>query len=54
MLDLWHLYMYIAEVQVPIAILGAEIDDYCSPEVLKQFDETLSAKSEVEIIKVHN
>lgn len=35
------------EVQVPIAILGAEVDQYCPPEVLKQFDETLSIKSEV-------
>ncbi|KAL1825616.1 hypothetical protein DCAR_0313791 [Daucus carota subsp. sativus] len=35
------------EVQVPIAILGAEVDQYCPPEVLKQFDEALSAKSEV-------
>ncbi|KAK1354615.1 endo-1,31,4-beta-D-glucanase-like [Heracleum sosnowskyi] len=35
------------EVKVPIAILGAEIDKYCPPEVLKQFGETLSAKPEV-------
>lgn len=54
MLDLRYLYIFIPEVQVPIAILGAEVDQYCPPEVLKQFDEALSAKSEVKIFKAHN
>lgn len=47
--------MYVAptEVQVPIAILGAEVDKYCPPEVLKQFEDILSTKPEVEMIKSH-
>ena len=49
-----YIYIFISEVQVPIAILGAEVDQYCPPEVLKQFDEALSAKSEVNIFKAHN
>ncbi|CAL5397358.1 unnamed protein product [Camellia sinensis] len=35
------------EVQVPIAILGAEVDDYCPIELLKQFEEVLASKTEV-------
>jgi len=36
-----------AGVKVPIAVLGAEIDQMSPPELLKQFEEVLSAKSEV-------
>ncbi|XP_015888243.1 endo-1,3;1,4-beta-D-glucanase-like [Ziziphus jujuba] len=36
----------INEVKVPIAILGAEIDKYTTPEQVKHFGEILSAKSE--------
>ncbi|XP_057495576.1 endo-1,3;1,4-beta-D-glucanase-like [Actinidia eriantha] len=44
----------VKEVQVPIAILGAEIDEYCPPELLKQFEEVLSSKSEVNsFVKVY-
>ncbi|CAN6548088.1 unnamed protein product [Malus baccata var. baccata] len=35
------------EVKVPISILGAEIDQMCPPEVVKQFEEVLTAKPEV-------
>ncbi|GLT47495.1 hypothetical protein SLA2020_211900 [Shorea laevis] len=35
-------------VNVPIAILGAEIDDFSPPELLKQFEEILTAKPEVD------
>ncbi|KAB1214183.1 hypothetical protein CJ030_MR5G027202 [Morella rubra] len=35
-------------VKVPIAILGAEIDKLSPPELLKQFEEVLTAKSEVD------
>ncbi|XP_054806139.1 endo-1,3;1,4-beta-D-glucanase-like isoform X3 [Prosopis cineraria] len=31
-------------VNIPIAILGAEIDQYCPPELVKQFEEVLTAK----------
>nr|POE61658.1 hypothetical protein CFP56_51327 [Quercus suber] len=37
----------ITRVKVPIAILGAEIDRHSPPELLKQFEEVLAAKSEV-------
>lgn len=37
----------LSEVQVPIAILGAEIDQYSPLELLKQFEEILATKSEV-------
>ena len=37
----------ISGVKVPIAILGAELDQFTSPELLKQFEEVLDAKSEV-------
>ncbi|XP_057433186.1 endo-1,3;1,4-beta-D-glucanase-like isoform X2 [Lotus japonicus] len=36
------------EVRVPIAILGAEIDNHFTPEKLKQAEEMLSAKAEIE------
>ncbi|KAK9280785.1 hypothetical protein L1049_003674 [Liquidambar formosana] len=37
----------IKEVKAPIAVLGAEIDKVSPPELLKQFEEVLSTKSEV-------
>ncbi|KAI5349690.1 PREDICTED: endo-1 [Prunus dulcis] len=37
----------IKAVKVPISILGAEIDHMSPPEVVKQFEEVLTAKSEV-------
>ncbi|XP_024024561.1 endo-1,3;1,4-beta-D-glucanase [Morus notabilis] len=38
----------ITGVNVPIAILGAEIDDYSPPALLKQFEAILIAKPEVD------
>ncbi|WP_411024818.1 dienelactone hydrolase family protein, partial [Salmonella sp. s57610] len=38
----------IQEVKVPISILGAEIDKSSPPELLKQFDEALQGKNEVD------
>ncbi|OVA05528.1 Dienelactone hydrolase [Macleaya cordata] len=38
----------IKEIKVPISILGAEIDKMSPPELLKQFEEVLSAKPEVD------
>ncbi|XP_048439443.1 endo-1,3;1,4-beta-D-glucanase-like isoform X2 [Pyrus x bretschneideri] len=38
----------IQEVKVPIAIQGAEIDDYSPPELMKQFEQILAAKPEVD------
>ncbi|KAM1621485.1 hypothetical protein ACFX11_020158 [Malus domestica] len=38
----------IQEVKVPIAIQGAEIDDYSPPELVKQFEQILAAKPEVD------
>ncbi|XP_052155946.1 endo-1,3;1,4-beta-D-glucanase-like isoform X3 [Oryza glaberrima] len=35
------------EVKCPIAILGAEIDHMSPPEVVKQFEQVLSSKSEI-------
>ncbi|XP_031247771.1 endo-1,3;1,4-beta-D-glucanase-like [Pistacia vera] len=35
-------------VEVPIAILGAEIDQFSPPSLVKQFEEILTAKSEVD------
>lgn len=37
----------LSAVKVPISILGAEIDKMSPPEVVKQFEEALTAKSEV-------
>ncbi|CAJ1941228.1 unnamed protein product [Sphenostylis stenocarpa] len=34
-------------VDIPIAILGAEIDEYSPPELVKQFEQVLAAKSGV-------
>ncbi|KAF8038086.1 hypothetical protein BT93_B0825 [Corymbia citriodora subsp. variegata] len=40
-------------VKVPIAVLGAEIDQMSPPELLKQFEEVLAAKSEVDgLVKI--
>ncbi|KAK4425740.1 1,4-beta-D-glucanase [Sesamum alatum] len=38
----------INEVKTPIAILGAEIDKYAPPELVKQLGDILSSKSEVD------
>ncbi|XP_039161312.1 endo-1,3;1,4-beta-D-glucanase [Eucalyptus grandis] len=38
----------IKEVKAPIAVLGAEYDKLSPPELLKQFEEILSAKPEVD------
>ncbi|KAJ3676539.1 hypothetical protein LUZ60_003951 [Juncus effusus] len=38
----------IREVKCPIAILGAETDHLSPPELVKQFEETLASKSDVE------
>ncbi|KAJ8747555.1 hypothetical protein K2173_013051 [Erythroxylum novogranatense] len=38
---------HIKEVKVPISILGAENDQMSPPELLKQFEDILTAKSEV-------
>lgn len=35
-------------VKIPISILGAEIDRYSSPELVKQFEMALNAKPEVD------
>ncbi|KAJ4722351.1 endo-1,31,4-beta-D-glucanase-like [Melia azedarach] len=35
-------------VEVPVAVLGAEIDQLSPPSLLKQFEEVISAKSEVD------
>ncbi|KAI5349689.1 hypothetical protein L3X38_002578 [Prunus dulcis] len=37
----------IKAVKVPISVLGAEIDQLSPPEVVKQFEEVLSAKPEI-------
>lgn len=39
----------ISDVKVPIAVLGAEIDEMAPPELLKQFEQVLSTKPEVGI-----
>ncbi|XP_048333163.2 endo-1,3;1,4-beta-D-glucanase-like [Ziziphus jujuba] len=38
----------IKDVKVPISVLGAEIDPLSPPELLKQFEEILAAKSQVD------
>ncbi|KAI3927812.1 hypothetical protein MKW98_023413 [Papaver atlanticum] len=38
----------IKEIKVPISILGAETDKMSPPELLKQFEEVLSTKTEVD------
>jgi len=39
---------YFSGVEVPIAILGAEHDSLSPPKLLKQFQQVLNAKPEVE------
>ncbi|KAJ4831168.1 hypothetical protein Tsubulata_025740 [Turnera subulata] len=39
---------HIKEVRAPIAVLGAEDDHYSPPSLLKQFEQVLSAKSEID------
>ncbi|KAF6145253.1 hypothetical protein GIB67_041448 [Kingdonia uniflora] len=36
------------EIKTHLSILGAEIDEFCPPALLKQFEEVLSEKSEVD------
>ncbi|KAL6971419.1 carboxymethylenebutenolidase [Sarracenia purpurea var. burkii] len=44
----------IKEIKVPISILGAETDHSTPPELIKQFDEALKAKSEVDsFVKIY-
>lgn len=40
-------YFFLSDIRVPIALLGAEIDDFFPKEKLKQAEELLSAKAEV-------
>ena len=48
--SLYDLFLdLLSEVKVPISILGAEIDQMAPPEVVKQFEEVLTAKPEVGI-----
>ncbi|KDO74851.1 hypothetical protein CISIN_1g0314641mg, partial [Citrus sinensis] len=35
-------------VEVPISVLGAEIDQFSPPALVKEFEEALTAKSEVD------
>ncbi|MCL7028669.1 hypothetical protein MKW94_004440 [Papaver nudicaule] len=45
----------IEEIKVPISILGAEVDQMSPPEVLKEFEEVLSTKPEVDsFVKIFN
>lgn len=39
-------------MKCPIAILGAEIDNYAPPEMLKKLGEILSEKSEARIFLI--
>lgn len=39
--------LFVSEIKVPVAILGAEIDHVSPPEDLKRFGEILSAKLKV-------
>ncbi|KAI3905398.1 hypothetical protein MKW92_027805 [Papaver armeniacum] len=36
----------IKEIKVPISILGAEVDELCPPELVKQFEQVLQTKSD--------
>jgi hypothetical protein len=45
------IFIYImSEVRCPISVLGAEIDQFSPPELVKQFEQVLSANSAVSII----
>ncbi|KAG8370173.1 hypothetical protein BUALT_Bualt14G0089700 [Buddleja alternifolia] len=44
----WITVEQINEVKTPLAILGAENDDFCTPDLLKHLGDTLSAKAEVD------
>ena len=47
-LKMFNLFLKLfSAVKVPISILGAEIDQMSPPELVKQFEEALTAKSEV-------
>lgn len=41
-----------SEVKTPISILGAEVDMLSPPELVKQFEQILSGKTEVRISKI--
>ncbi|GMN46575.1 hypothetical protein TIFTF001_015769 [Ficus carica] len=44
----------IKEVKVPIAILGAEIDNASQPELVKQFEDVLSVKPKIDyFVKIY-
>lgn len=42
-----HRSSLLSGVEVPISVLGAEIDQFSPPALLKEFEEALTAKSEV-------
>ena len=44
------IYIVISEVRCPICVLGAEIDQFSPQELVKQFEQVLSAKCAVGII----
>ncbi|XP_026390886.1 endo-1,3;1,4-beta-D-glucanase-like isoform X2 [Papaver somniferum] len=45
----------IEEIKVPISILGAEVDHISPPELVKEFEEVLSTKAEVDsFVKIFN
>ena len=44
------IYIVISEVRCPICVLGAEIDQFSPQELVKQFEQVLSANSEVSVI----
>ncbi|RZC68017.1 hypothetical protein C5167_011715 [Papaver somniferum] len=45
----------IEEIKVPVSILGAEIDHISPPELVKEFEEVLSTKAEVDsFVKIFN
>ncbi|KAI3995049.1 hypothetical protein MKX01_020821 [Papaver californicum] len=45
----------IEEIKVPVSILGAEVDQMSPPELVKEFEEILSTKAEVDsFVKIFN
>nr|GEY21614.1 endo-1,3;1,4-beta-D-glucanase-like [Tanacetum cinerariifolium] len=46
-------YLLLYSIKVPTAFLGAEIDEYSSPEQLKKFGDLLSAKSVNNFVKIY-
>lgn len=43
-------HLFFTEIKAPIAVLGAEIDEMSPPEHLRQFEEVLAARPEVQVI----